>query len=123
MQCSDHPLAAKSNYECIIEGKYSDHGLKYSESFVAVTVSRSAKHATEERTRRNRLSGAIETLQSIIPSLNGVTERERAVTRAITVERAIEYINMLKQELEQLRKETQFERKKVGYTHSHLIVC
>jgi len=116
MQTSDHPLAVKSNYECIREGKHFDHGLEYSESFVAVTFSRSAKHAAEERIRRDRLSRAIETLQSVIPSLNGVTERDKTTTKATTVERAIEYIISLKQELEKLRKDTRSEHKKVGFT-------
>lgn len=122
-QTAHHPLAVKSNYECIREGKHSDHGLEYSEAFVAVTVSRSAKHAAEERIRRDRLSRAIETLQSIIPSLNSVTERDKTSTKATTVERAIKYIISLKQELEQLKKETRSEHKKVGFTWGNSVVC
>ena len=97
-------MAVKSNYEHIKERNHSAHGLKYPESFVAIALSRNAKHAAGERNRRNRLSQAIESLKSTLPSLNGSKEGDKTAAKASVIEMAIRYIISLQQELEQCRR-------------------
>ncbi|KAL2394656.1 hypothetical protein ABEF92_004214 [Exophiala dermatitidis] len=97
-------LAVKSNYGCIKEGSHSHHGLNYPDSFLADTFSKQRAHMIDERNRRNRLSRAIQTLQGLMPQMDAVGKQKKGPCKAITVERAIDYIIALQREVERLRK-------------------
>lgn len=105
-QSASHSLAVKSNYGCIRDGSHSDHGLNYPESFVSDTFSKQRTHAINERNRRDRLSQAIRALQSVVPQMDSVEMQKKGPPRAITVEKAIEYIVTLQREVDRLRKES-----------------
>lgn len=85
------------------DGDHSDHGLYYSQSFVALTLSRKAMHVLNERGRRDRLPRAIQRLQGIIPPSHLIREG-RGLSKATTVESAVDYIVALQQQLVQLAK-------------------
>lgn len=97
-------LAVKSNYGCIKEGSHSHHGLNYPESFLTDTFSRQRTHVIDERNRRKRLSRAIQTLQGLMPQIDAIDKQKKGLCKAITVERAIDYIIALQREVDQLRK-------------------
>lgn len=105
-QSASHSLMVKSNYGCIRDGSHSDHGLNYPESFVSDTFAKQKTHATNERNRRDRLSQAIRALQSVVPQMDSVEMQKKGPPKAVTVEKAIEYILTLQREVDRLRKES-----------------
>lgn len=110
-QNPDRAPDIKSNYECIRERSHSEHGLNYSNSFVAITVSKNTAHVLDEWNRRRCLSRATEGLQRMVPQICLAIERGRSPSKATIIERVIGYINTLHRELDRLLKEETTRRK------------
>lgn len=83
------------------DGDHLEHGLCYSQSFVARTLSRKATHLLTERDRRDRLSRAIQRLQEIIPPSHLIGEG-RGPSKATRVESAVNHMVAFQQQLVEL---------------------
>ncbi|KAL4996278.1 helix-loop-helix DNA-binding domain-containing protein [Aspergillus recurvatus] len=108
----------KSNYQQILEGTLLP-GVSYPETLAENLSSKRTNHKLAEQGRRNRINTALKEIESLIPAayvqmkLNkeaatcngkGEKEKERAgnqpISKASTVEMAIDYIKSLKAELD-----------------------
>lgn len=58
-----------------------------------------------EKNRRDRLTRAIQALQSVMLPMESVERRGKGPSKAITVEHAVDYIVALQREIDGLRKE------------------
>ncbi|PLB43116.1 hypothetical protein P170DRAFT_418810 [Aspergillus steynii IBT 23096] len=115
-------LASKSNYQHILDGTLLP-GVSYPETLAENLSSKRTNHKLAEQGRRNRINNALKEIETLIPleffhlknakeealcSAKGVDkEKEKAgnqqVSKASTVEMAIDYIKALKQELEETK--------------------
>ncbi|RPB27698.1 hypothetical protein L211DRAFT_566603 [Terfezia boudieri ATCC MYA-4762] len=127
-------LASKSNYQNIVEGNSSSLGLSYPEELSTGLTSKRTSHKIAEQGRRNRINTALQEMASLLPSINGSVVEDKCdevdeqgagekkgkhgggnqnTSKAVTVERAIEYIRVLKQELEETKHKLEKTKKKL----------
>ncbi|KAJ0413745.1 helix-loop-helix DNA-binding domain-containing protein [Aspergillus carlsbadensis] len=112
-------LASKSNYQHILDGTLLP-GVSYPETLAENLSSKRTNHKLAEQGRRNRINNALKEIETLIPpayvqskhnkeaaACNGKAsdkEKEKAgnqpISKASTVEMAIDYIKSLKAELE-----------------------
>jgi len=98
-------LASKSNYQNILEGTHSQLGLSYPKELSSGIESRRTSHKVAEQARRSRINNsAIDQLGTMLP---GETD---GISKAITVEKAIDYIKGLEDELSRVRAELAAKR-------------
>lgn len=115
-------LASKSNYQHILDGTLLP-GVSYPETLAENLSSKRTNHKLAEQGRRNRINNALKEIETLIPmeffhlknakeealcNAKGVDkEKEKSgnqqVSKASTVEMAIDYIKALKQELEETK--------------------
>lgn len=107
-----------------MEGNSSSLGLSYPEELSTGLTSKRTSHKIAEQGRRNRINTALQEMASLLPSTNGSVGEDKCdevdeegagekkgkhgggnqnTSKAVTVERAIEYIRALKQELEETK--------------------
>lgn len=111
-------LASKSNYQHILDGTLLP-GVSYPETLAENLSSKRTNHKLAEQGRRNRINTALKEIETLIPSAfvqmkNAkeaaacnvkVSEKEKEknanaqISKASTVEMAIDYIKALQQEL------------------------
>lgn len=124
-------LAAKSNYQNILEGTHVP-GVSYPEALSTNLTSKRTSHKIAEQGRRNRINTALHEMQSLLPSRSGIKAEsgeskspegpiQQSNSKAATVESAIEYIKVLKdeatqreQQLQQHENEIEMLRKKMS---------
>ncbi|KAL3459855.1 helix-loop-helix DNA-binding domain-containing protein [Aspergillus heterothallicus] len=112
-------LASKSNYQHILDGTLLP-GVSYPETLAENLSSKRTNHKLAEQGRRNRINNALKEIETLIPPTYfqmkhvkeaaassgkaGDKEKEKAgnqpISKASTVEMAIDYIKSLKAELE-----------------------
>jgi hypothetical protein len=92
-------LASKSNYQNILEGTHSQLGLSYPKELSSGIESRRTSHKVAEQARRSRINNAIDHLGTMLP---GETD---GISKAITVEKAIDYIKNLEEQLAKVKAE------------------
>ncbi|PWY79557.1 hypothetical protein BO70DRAFT_362724 [Aspergillus heteromorphus CBS 117.55] len=112
-------LASKSNYQHILDGTLLP-GVSYPETLAENLSSKRTNHKLAEQGRRNRINNALKEIETLIPApfvqmknakeaaacnaKGGEKEKDKAgnqpISKASTVEMAIDYIKSLKQELE-----------------------
>ncbi|KAF8429061.1 hypothetical protein EV426DRAFT_207355 [Tirmania nivea] len=130
-------LASKSNYQNIVEGNSSSLGLSYPEELSTGLTSKRTSHKIAEQGRRNRINTALQEMASLLPSINGSVGEDKGdevdeegasekkgkhgggnqnTSKAVTVERAIEYIHALKQELEETKLKLEKTEEKLKLT-------
>ncbi|KAF7115122.1 hypothetical protein CNMCM5793_001356 [Aspergillus hiratsukae] len=116
-------LASKSNYQHILDGTLLP-GVSYPETLAENLSSKRTNHKLAEQGRRNRINNALKEIESLIPSAfiqmkqakenvanhaksDKEKEKDKAgaqtISKASTVELAIDYIKALKQELEETK--------------------
>ncbi|KAA8647561.1 hypothetical protein EYZ11_007013 [Aspergillus tanneri] len=115
-------LASKSNYQHILDGTLLP-GVSYPETLAENLSSKRTNHKLAEQGRRNRINNALKEIETLIPpeffhhknakedaicnAKGGEKEKEKTATQQIskasTVEMAIDYIKALKQELEETK--------------------
>ncbi|PYH79636.1 HLH transcription factor [Aspergillus uvarum CBS 121591] len=119
-------LASKSNYQHILDGTLLP-GVSYPETLAENLSSKRTNHKLAEQGRRNRINNALKEIETLIPPsyiqmkhakeaaacpLKGADnekekEKEKAnnqpISKASTVEMAIDYIKSLQQELEETK--------------------
>ncbi|KAL4938575.1 hypothetical protein BDV06DRAFT_51930 [Aspergillus oleicola] len=114
-------LGMKSNYQQIIEGTLLP-GVSYPETLAENLSSKRTNHKLAEQGRRNRINNALKEIETLIPpayvqlkqskeaaSCNGKAEKEKEksgnqpISKASTVEMAIDYIKSLQAELSSTR--------------------
>ncbi|KAL4894625.1 helix-loop-helix DNA-binding domain-containing protein [Aspergillus ambiguus] len=110
-------LASKSNYQHILDGTLLP-GVSYPETLAENLSSKRTNHKLAEQGRRNRINNALKEIESLIPPAfvqlknakeagntpkTGEKEKEKAgnqqISKASTVEMAIDYIRALQKEL------------------------
>lgn len=115
-------LASKSNYQNIVEGNTTSLGLSYPEELSNGLTSKRTNHKIAEQGRRNRINMALQEMASLLPSpdvliedkIDGADDEShnkggksgggsQNTSKAVTVERAIDYIRTLQKELEDAR--------------------
>ncbi|KAL5336341.1 helix-loop-helix DNA-binding domain-containing protein [Aspergillus crustosus] len=108
----------KSNYQQILEGTLLP-GVSYPETLAENLSSKRTNHKLAEQGRRNRINNALKEIETLIPqayvqmknskdaaACNGKAEKEKdkagnqPISKASTVEMAIDYIKALKTELD-----------------------
>jgi hypothetical protein len=97
-------LASKSNYQNILEGTHSQLGLSYPKELSSGIESRRTSHKVAEQARRSRINNAIDQLGTMLP---GETD---GISKAITVEKAIDYIKNLEDQLAKAKAELATKR-------------
>ncbi|RAK80447.1 phosphate-sensing transcription factor PHO4 [Aspergillus fijiensis CBS 313.89] len=115
-------LASKSNYQHILDGTLLP-GVSYPETLAENLSSKRTNHKLAEQGRRNRINNALKEIETLIPPsfiqmkhakeaaacpLKGADkEKDKAnnqpISKASTVEMAIDYIKSLQQELEETK--------------------
>ncbi|RAL07304.1 phosphate-sensing transcription factor PHO4 [Aspergillus homomorphus CBS 101889] len=115
-------LASKSNYQHILDGTLLP-GVSYPETLAENLSSKRTNHKLAEQGRRNRINNALKEIETLIPPsfvqmkhakeaaachIKGADkEKEKAsnqpISKASTVEMAIDYIKTLQQELEETK--------------------
>lgn len=121
-------LASKSNYQHILDGTVLP-GVSYPETLAENLSSKRTNHKLAEQGRRNRINTALKEIEALLPpdfaqeraikegkEANGVSKndskdtkdsKEKAtpptISKASTVEMAIDYIKALKKELEETK--------------------
>ncbi|PYH42779.1 phosphate-sensing transcription factor PHO4 [Aspergillus saccharolyticus JOP 1030-1] len=115
-------LASKSNYQHILDGTLLP-GVSYPETLAENLSSKRTNHKLAEQGRRNRINNALKEIETLIPAsfiqmkhpkevavcpMKGADkEKEKAnsqpISKASTVEMAIDYIKSLQQELEETK--------------------
>ncbi|KAK9469737.1 hypothetical protein V1512DRAFT_273575 [Lipomyces arxii] len=112
MEAASALLAAKSNYQNIVEGKHSQLGLSYPEQLSINLTSKRTSHKIAEQGRRNRINGALSELnQLLVDNINlpvsddeqDAKELPQQCSKANTVELAIDYIKKLHGRIEKLK--------------------
>ncbi|KAH3418135.1 hypothetical protein KXW09_005754 [Aspergillus fumigatus] len=127
-------LASKSNYQHILDGTLLP-GVSYPETLAENLSSKRTNHKLAEQGRRNRINNALKEIESLIPSafiqmkqtkenvashVKGDKEKEKekagapTISKASTVELAIDYIKALKQELEETKGKLAAAEARIG---------
>lgn len=91
-------LASKSNIQGIMEGVHHQMGLQYSEKMTTELSSKKTTHKMAEQERRNRMNSALVELGRL------VAPTESQLSKAATVEAAIEYIRHSNERVMMLEK-------------------
>ncbi|KNG82160.1 putative HLH transcription factor (PalcA) [Aspergillus nomiae NRRL 13137] len=116
-------LASKSNYQHILDGTLLP-GVSYPEALAENLSSKRTNHKLAEQGRRNRINNALKEIEALIPA--GEKEKEKPsnqqISKASTVEMAIDYIKALKKELEETKgklkaAEARLGEKETSQTH------
>ncbi|KAB8199318.1 hypothetical protein BDV34DRAFT_207100 [Aspergillus parasiticus] len=126
-------LASKSNYQHILDGTLLP-GVSYPEALAENLSSKRTNHKLAEQGRRNRINNALKEIEALIPagfvnmknakdatpcSLKG-SEKEKEkpsnqqISKASTVEMAIDYIKALKKELEETKSKLEAAEARLG---------
>ncbi|KAJ9297431.1 transcriptional regulator family: Helix-loop-helix [Paecilomyces variotii] len=125
-------LASKSNYQHILDGTLLP-GVSYPETLAENLSSKRTNHKLAEQGRRNRINTALKEIEALLPpgfaqarakdSPSGGpknTEKEKGgnqtISKASTVEMAIDYIKALKQELEDTQQKLKVAESKLRGT-------
>ncbi|KAE8392716.1 hypothetical protein BDV23DRAFT_53452 [Aspergillus alliaceus] len=127
-------LASKSNYQHILDGTLLP-GVSYPETLAENLSSKRTNHKLAEQGRRNRINNALKEIEALIPagfvnmknvkdatapcnSKGSEKEKEKSsnqqISKASTVEMAIDYIKALKKELEETRGKLQDAEARLG---------
>ncbi|KAI5808670.1 hypothetical protein DFH27DRAFT_234798 [Peziza echinospora] len=122
-------LASKSNYQNIVEGNSSSLGLCYPEDLSTGLTSKRTSHKIAEQGRRNRINTALQEMATLLPPTTpnpgeksdadieaSKSSASQATSKAVTVERAIEYIRLLQLELEETKSKLQVAEGKLSNT-------
>ncbi|OJJ44867.1 hypothetical protein ASPZODRAFT_70237 [Penicilliopsis zonata CBS 506.65] len=117
-------LASKSNYQHILDGTLLP-GVSYPDTLAENLSSKRTNHKLAEQGRRNRINNALKEIEALLPpgfatsrsakesgSCTPKAEKDKekekssnqAISKASTVEMAIDYIKALKQELDEARE-------------------
>jgi hypothetical protein len=120
-------LASKSNYQHILEGTLLP-GVSYPDTLAENLSSKRTNHKLAEQGRRNRINSALKEIESLLPSsytqdktkekdsttetggANGSTKSAeksgstQTISKASTVEMAIDYIKALRKELSETKE-------------------
>ena len=113
-------LANKSNYERIIDGSASQLGVNFPAQLSENLTSKRTSHKLAEQGRRNRINGALQEIQTLIPESIGRETGEVGggsgsnASKAKTVENAISYIKLLQAELQQAKSELASARQELA---------
>ncbi|GAD92631.1 HLH transcription factor (PalcA), putative [Paecilomyces variotii No. 5] len=127
-------LASKSNYQHILDGTLLP-GVSYPETLAENLSSKRTNHKLAEQGRRNRINTALKEIETLLPpgfaqerakdSPSGGAknaEKEKngnpAISKASTVEMAIDYIKALKKELEDTQHRLKVAESKLHGTSS-----
>ncbi|KKA19063.1 HLH transcription factor (PalcA) [Rasamsonia emersonii CBS 393.64] len=133
-------LASKSNYQHILDGTVLP-GVTYPETLAENLSSKRTNHKLAEQGRRNRINTALKEIESLLPpgfaqerlsqrneakgdgqgtpnTKNGEKEKEKSthqtISKASTVELAIDYIKLLKKELEETKAQLKAAESKLA---------
>lgn len=123
-------LASKSNYQHILDGTLLP-GVSYPETLAENLSSKRTNHKLAEQGRRNRINNALKEIEALLPpgfasaklakeagSSSKVGEKEKAgnpmISKASTVEMAIDYIKELKRELKEAQEKLKATESKLG---------
>lgn len=123
-------LASKSNYQHILDGTLLP-GVSYPETLAENLSSKRTNHKLAEQGRRNRINNALKEIEALLPpgfasaklakeagSSSKVGEKEKAgnpmISKASTVEMAIDYIKELKRELKEAQEKLKAAESKLG---------
>ena len=82
-----------------MEGNHNQLGLSYPKELSSGIESRRTSHKVAEQARRSRINNAIDQLGAMLP---GETD---GISKAITVEKAIDYIKSLEEQLVKVKAE------------------
>jgi hypothetical protein len=133
-------LASKSNYQHILDGTLLP-GVSYPETLAENLSSKRTNHKLAEQGRRNRINTALKEIELLLPpgfaqervkdrsepksddqgtasTKNGDKEKEKnshqTISKATTVEMAIDYIKALKNELEETKAQLKAAESKLS---------
>lgn len=132
-------LASKSNYQHILDGTLLP-GVSYPETLAENLSSKRTNHKLAEQGRRNRINNALKEIETLIPASfvqikhakeaaicnakGGDKEKEKEkekekagnqpISKASTVEMAIDYIKALQQELEETKGKLAAAEERLG---------
>ncbi|KAI2888609.1 transcriptional regulator family: Helix-loop-helix [Aspergillus niger] len=130
-------LASKSNYQHILDGTLLP-GVSYPETLAENLSSKRTNHKLAEQGRRNRINNALKEIETLIPTSfvqikhakeaaicnakGGDKEKEKEkekagnqpISKASTVEMAIDYIKALQQELEETKGKLAAAEERLG---------
>ncbi|KAE8375900.1 hypothetical protein BDV26DRAFT_266851 [Aspergillus bertholletiae] len=127
-------LASKSNYQHILDGTLLP-GVSYPEALAENLSSKRTNHKLAEQGRRNRINNALKEIEALIPigfvnmkNMKDATthcgpksnekEKEKPsnqqISKASTVEMAIDYIKALKKELEETKGKLEAAEARLG---------
>ncbi|KAL1962939.1 hypothetical protein VTN77DRAFT_9035 [Rasamsonia byssochlamydoides] len=133
-------LASKSNYQHILDGTVLP-GVSYPETLAENLSSKRTNHKLAEQGRRNRINTALKEIESLLPpgfaqerlrerneakgdgqgnpnNKNGDNQKEKnthqTISKASTVEMAIDYIKLLKKELEETKAQLKAAESKLA---------
>ncbi|KAE8145727.1 hypothetical protein BDV25DRAFT_164006 [Aspergillus avenaceus] len=127
-------LATKSNYQHILDGTLLP-GVSYPETLAENLSSKRTNHKLAEQGRRNRINNALKEIESLIPAgfidaksvkdaapcnaKSNEKDKEKSnnqqISKASTVEMAIDYIKALKQELEETKGKLDAAEARLGH--------
>ncbi len=132
-------LAAKSNYQNIVEGTHLP-GVSYPETLSTNLTSKRTSHKLAEQGRRNRINTALQEIAALLPptpngptpkdGMNGSTDgkvtspgasvmltgtaAQQSNSKASTVELAIDYIKTLQGELQDVKAKLELAEQKLA---------
>lgn len=106
-------LLSKSNYQLLMEGESSQAGISFPPSILETLSSKRTRNTIAERGRRSNMNEALQELATLFSqdccdeaaqntfavSNGGKYDKAQAMTKACTVELAIEYIKCLQKEV------------------------
>ncbi|KAL4788431.1 helix-loop-helix DNA-binding domain-containing protein [Aspergillus varians] len=127
----------KSNYQQILEGTLLP-GVSYPETLAENLSSKRTNHKLAEQGRRNRINNALKEIETLIPAVyfqikqsteaaaacNGKADKEKEkagnqpISKASTVEMAIDYIKYLKAELDTTKTKLAAAEAKLGMSET-----
>lgn len=127
-------LASKSNYQHILDGTLLP-GVSYPENLAENLSSKRTNHKLAEQGRRNRINNALKVIEALLPpgfaaarspkepEIKGAErDKEKSgnsmVSKASTVELAIDYIKALKGELDDVKKKLNDAETKLGHDNT-----
>lgn len=131
-------LASKSNYQHILDGTLLP-GVSYPESLAENLSSKRTNHKLAEQGRRNRINTALKEIETLLPpgfareraakeskeagsAKSGEKEKDKnaqqTISKASTVEMAIDYIKALQKELESTQSQLSIAMSKLAAQNS-----
>ncbi|KAK2765462.1 hypothetical protein FQN54_008316 [Arachnomyces sp. PD_36] len=123
-------LASKSNYQHLLDGTLLP-GVSYPEALAENLSSKRTNHKLAEQGRRNRINSALKEIEALLPpgfaaerckdtgeGTPGTTAKDKSgnqpVSKASTVEMAIDYIKQLRSELDETKEKLKAAEMKNG---------